>query len=277
MDFDGNTIDLSDSECYEDDWLCAHCYEARKARKARKAKLKKHRDMDPLAMRALFGEKFSLGEIRDVMERQDIEKANTEGWLKHVLEETDGYDMPELIDLDEDEEPMPSLIDSNGDVVPDLVGSGENVASNSPCLESHGGDTPGLTESNEDGPSTGSGEETILGPSDPSDKGMEHRSSTLEGNFDEIDISKPHSEGKDIYTGIKGTKIFGGQQSTKYHDKPNTPMGYSSRHSGDIEASSSVELVEDIIAVAPGREQLEDRAEVISDEKYLVDSEFNAE
>lgn len=68
---------------------------------------RRRRDIDPLAMRVLFGEKFSLCEIRNVMEREDMEKAYREGWLKRVFEEADDCDMPEMIDPDEYEESMP--------------------------------------------------------------------------------------------------------------------------------------------------------------------------
>lgn len=45
-----------------------------------------------------------------------MEKAHREGWLKHVLEEADDYDMPELIDPDEYEGSMPDLVNSEDDV-----------------------------------------------------------------------------------------------------------------------------------------------------------------
>lgn len=81
-------------------------------------------------MRALFGEKFNFCEIRDVMERDDMEKAHREGWLKRVLEEADDYDMPELIDPDEYEGSMPDLVHPDeGDAgIPNRVRLGDDGA-----------------------------------------------------------------------------------------------------------------------------------------------------
>lgn len=61
--------------------------------------VKKHKDINPLAMRILFGEKSSLSEIRDVIEWGGMAEAHRKGWLKCVLGDDD-YGMPELIDPD---------------------------------------------------------------------------------------------------------------------------------------------------------------------------------
>lgn len=112
--------------------MCGGCYRVRQAEGRRR------RDIDPLAMRALFGEKFSLCEIRDVMERDDMEKAHREGWLERVLEEAGDYDMPELIDPDEYEESMLDLVHSDEDDagIPDRVGLGDDDGAMSILLES---------------------------------------------------------------------------------------------------------------------------------------------
>lgn len=100
---------------------------------------RKRKDIDPLAMRALFGERFSLG---DVMEQDDMERTHKEGWLKHVLEGADDYDMPKLIDPNEYEESTPDLVpsDEDGAGIPGRVGSDDD-----------GGAMPVLLESEVDG------------------------------------------------------------------------------------------------------------------------------
>lgn len=112
---------MSDSESYAGDWFCGDCH------KPRHVDGKKHKDMDPLATRVLFGEKFSLCEISNVMERENMEKAHWEGWLKHVFEEASDYDMPELIDPDEADVEMADRIGSDGDggTIPVLLESGD--------------------------------------------------------------------------------------------------------------------------------------------------------
>lgn len=127
-----NSIDLGydDGECYE----------------VKIAEGRKRKGIDPLAMRALFGERFSLCEIHNVMERDGAENTYKEGWLKRVLEESNDYDIPELIDPDEYEEWTPDLVpsDEDGAGIPGRVGS-----------DNDGGAMPVLFESEADSPLVG--------------------------------------------------------------------------------------------------------------------------
>lgn len=263
-------VDLSDSEYDEDDWLCGSCF------KVKQAQVKKHRDMDPLAMRALFGEKFSLSEICDVMERQDMEKANREGWLKRVLEEVDDYDMPELIDPDESEELVLDMVGlDEGDAMPGSAGSGEDGDSIPDQFgpEDHGDVMSGLVESNEDGPSDQSIGEAQLDPSRLSDKEMGHGHSTVEGNLNGIDASESHNRTKGIHAITNSKAISNRPQATRCQDKSGISMENPSCHD-DTEAScNSIELDKGIVATTERKNPPRECIGAASGEMALVNVE----
>lgn len=212
----------------------------------------KHKDMDPLAMRALFGKKLSLCEISNVMEREDMEKAYREGWLKHVLEEGDDYDMLELIDPDEYEESMPDLVNSEDDVeMAGRVGS-----------DGDGGTVPVLLGPGEDTSSDRSDEVASL-EGLWSGKGAEHGHSTAQSSFEEID--------KTMETRViaKCKAAFDRSHIAELHDKSFISTEDPPYYDGTEASRSNTKLIKDKTAVITKNNPLGECAGVVNDPDKL--------